>query len=202
MRASATIHRSLMGVGVVAAAAVLVGTLTPRAVASGGGGCGRPVTDSGGVTVSIRSFCFGPTVLRTDPGAVVTFRNSDRTPHTVLGANGAWGSYGTLRPGQEAAYRFVRSGVYPYVCTYHPGMVGVVVVGDARGPGAAGPATADGPVVQVSPGSDTLADLATATTTTSPTSVARGPLIAAAGFALVLMVLVCVAARGKRRRAV
>jgi hypothetical protein len=29
-------------------------------------------------------------------------------------------------------YRFVRAGVYPYVCTFHVGMVGAVVVGDGK----------------------------------------------------------------------
>jgi plastocyanin len=201
MRANASIRRSSMGALAVAAAAVLVGIVPPRAIASGGGGCGRPVTDSGGTTVSIRAFCFGPTVLRTEPGTVVTFRNSDGTPHTVLGANGSWGSFEMLRRGHEAAYRFVRSGVYPYVCTIHAGMVGVVVVGDARGPGAAGTTTADGPVVQVSPASG-LADVRPATTSTSPGSVAAWPIVAGAGLAFALASLVLVAGRGRRRRTV
>jgi len=132
-------------------AIALASLLIQDASASGGGGCGRPVTDRTGTHVKIRSFCFGPTVIRTDPGAVVTFRNEDPTAHTVLGANGSWGSFGTLHRGQEVSYRFDRAGVYPYVCTYHPGMVGVVVVGNAGGPGAVGTTTANGPVVHLTP---------------------------------------------------
>lgn len=203
MRATASIARWLIGASLATtAAAVMVGARAPDAVASGGGGCGRPVTDWRGAAVSIRSFCFGPTVLRTEPGAVVTFRNSDHVPHTVLGANGAWGSFQTLRHGQEESYRFVRSGVYPYVCTYHPGMVGVVVVGDARGPGAAGTTTADGPVVQVSPGSTGLVDVGSAAAQTSAASVGPWPIIAATGFGLVLVSVIFVATRGRKRRTV
>ena len=36
-----------------------------------------------------------------------------------------------LKRGREATYAFAEAGVYPYVCTVHPGMVGTIVVGDA-----------------------------------------------------------------------
>ena len=51
----------------------------------------------------------------------------------VLGANGIWGSYDALKRNAEATYEFAEPGVYPYVCTWHPGMVGVIVVGDGAG---------------------------------------------------------------------
>ena len=97
-----------------------------NASASGGGGCGRPVTDGSGTTISIRQFCFGPTILRIAPGATVTWINKDLFPHTVVGANAVWGDFSPLKRHAQVTYRFVRSGVYPYVCTYHPGMVGAV----------------------------------------------------------------------------
>lgn len=129
---------------VVVAVALPVGT----AGASGGGGCGRPVTDARGTTVRIRNYCFGPTILRARPGDAVTFVNRDSAPHTVLGANGSWGSYRELRRGDDLTYRFARTGVYPFVCTYHPGMVGAVVVGGAPMTATAGAANA---VVRVYP---------------------------------------------------
>jgi plastocyanin len=95
--------------------------------------------------------CFAPTVLRTEPGQTVTFANLDQVGHTVLGANGSWGSFDLLhaRTG-TVSYRFVRPGVYAYVCTYHPGMVGTIVVGNASGPGEAGVTTTrEGPVTVV-----------------------------------------------------
>jgi plastocyanin len=117
--------------------------------ASGGGGCGGPVSDGAGTTVQIKDFCFGPTILRVSTGEKITFVNRDPFPHTVLGANGAWGSYDALKHGREASYYFSAAGVYPYVCTWHPGMVGVVVVGDGVG-GAIDTTTAAGPVTLAS----------------------------------------------------
>jgi plastocyanin len=117
--------------------------------ASGGGGCGGPVTDGAGTTVEIEDFCFGPTILRVAPGESVTFVNLDRSPHTVLGANATWGGYDALKKGHEATYEFAEAGVFPYVCTWHPGMVGAIVVGDGAG-GAIETATADGPVTRTS----------------------------------------------------
>ncbi|MGH2540605.1 MAG: cupredoxin domain-containing protein [Actinomycetota bacterium] len=97
------------------------------------------MTESRGTAVRIRNFCFGPTILRAQPGDQVTFVNRDGVSHTVLGANASWGSYRQLRTGDDVSYEFRRAGVYPFVCTYHVGMIGAVVVG---GPGA--PMTATG----------------------------------------------------------
>ena len=63
----------------------------------------------------------------------------------MLGANGIWGSYDALKRNIEATYEFAEPGVYPFVCTWHVGMVGAVVVGDGAG-GAIDTTTADGPV--------------------------------------------------------
>ena len=121
--------------------------------ASGGGGCGGPVTDGAGAAVEIEDFCFGPTILRVAPGESVTFVNLDRSPHTVLGANATWGGYDALKKGHEATYAFAEAGVFPYVCTWHPGMVGAIVVGDGAG-GAIETSTAEGPVTRSSPLTD------------------------------------------------
>jgi plastocyanin len=107
------------------------------ALASGGGGCGRPVTDARGTTVVIRNFCFTPTVLHARLGQTVTWINRDEFPHTVSGANAAYGSYRELAQDEKVTYRFNRSGVYPYVCLIHPGMTGAIVVGTGSAPGAA-----------------------------------------------------------------
>jgi plastocyanin len=134
-------------VAVVALTALV--PLGPGAMASGGGGCGRPVTDARGTAVDISEYCFVPTVLRVQPGKTVTWTNLDPA-HTVLGANGTWGSFAIIRFDKTATYRFARRGVYPYVCTLHPGMVGAIVVGDGKVPGsAAATASGGGPVMPV-----------------------------------------------------
>ena len=105
------------------------------------------VTDDDGTQVNIRNFCFGPTILRVPEGETVTWVNRDDFAHVVLGANAAWGGYGKVRGGGEVSYRFVTSGVYPYVCTYHPGMIGAVVVGNGKPDGGAYTVTTNaGPV--------------------------------------------------------
>jgi plastocyanin len=119
------------------------------ALASGGGGCGGPVTETAGARVAIRDYCFAPTILHVEPGQGVVFDNRDSFTHNVLGANGIWGSYAALKGHRADTYRFTEPGVYPYVCLFHPGMVGAIVVGDGVGDGFEA-TTAAGPVAQVS----------------------------------------------------
>ena len=135
--------------------------LARPALASGGGGCGRPVSDAHGTRVTIEGFCFGPTVLHVRVGGEVRFTNRDPFPHNVQGASVAWGSWDMIKPQRSVTYRFVRAGVYPYVCSLHPGMVGAVVAGDGNGPGGAGVTTTTrGPVVPVSHARAVRAELA------------------------------------------
>jgi plastocyanin len=148
MRASTYGRAACTGLAVGMLLAVLAGP----ASASGGGGCGRPVTDSHGTTVHIRNFCFRPTVLHTKVGGSVTWVNDDPFDHTVSGANAAWGSYEALAGSVSVTYRFTRPGAYPYVCLFHPGMTGAVVVGSGDGPGAARVSTVQpGAVTEVPP---------------------------------------------------
>ncbi|MFN2544580.1 MAG: plastocyanin/azurin family copper-binding protein [Actinomycetota bacterium] len=138
---------------IVLGAALLLApaSLTP-AWASGGGGCGRSVSDAQGTSVAIKQFCFLPTVLHVEPGDSVTFTNRDHFDHNVQGASVSWGSWDPVRLHTPVTYRFIRSGVYPYVCSFHPGMVGAVVVGNGNGPGGAGVTTTErGPVIKVEP---------------------------------------------------
>ncbi len=186
--------------------ALLMGLLlmgTTPASASGGGGCGRPVTDARGTTVAIRQFCFRPTVLRVRPGATVTFVNHDPVAHTILGANGAWGSFDALRGGNRVAYRFTRSGVYSYVCTLHPGMVGTVVIGGGRGPGAFGTTSAAGPVTPVTdspapqPASRPAPELAAGSS--APVRAGAWPAVTAVSLALFVLATSGLALERRRR---
>jgi plastocyanin len=197
---------SVIAVATVAAVAFPGGA----AVASGGGGCGRPVSDARGDTVRIRDFCFGPTILRIHPGEEVRFLNADSTPHTVMGANASWGSFRQLNVGKHITYRFTRPGVYPYVCTWHPGMVGAVVVGGGPRMAAGGTTTAAGPVVQVLPQprirpAVAAAPAVGAATETAPIStgwVAPWQLIALGAFALLALAFVELERRRRRSTAV
>jgi Copper binding proteins, plastocyanin/azurin family len=82
------------------------------------------------VHVDISALCFNPTVLRVRPGTTVDWVNRDGLEHTVTATGDAFDS--TLQDGQGFRRRFDASGVFPYYCRIHPGMVGVVLVGDGR----------------------------------------------------------------------
>jgi plastocyanin len=141
-----------MTIGAAMLGGLACGAMSIPAWASGGGGCGRPVTDARGSQVRIKQFCFTPTVLHIRRGQAVRFTNLDLFPHTVQGASVSWGSWDALGGDRSVTYTFKRSGVYPYVCTVHPGMVGAIVVGTGNGPGGAGLTTTErGPVIQGTP---------------------------------------------------
>ena len=177
------------------AGAVLLGALVllpGMASASGGGGCGQPVTDATASGVDIEDFCFSPTIVRVGVGDAVTFTNVDPFPHSVLGANATWGDYAGFRK-ESVTYRFSEPGVYPYVCTYHVGMVGVVVVGDGVG-GAIGTSTSDGPVTKVDASDLALQNTSAVVDRPSETNGAW-PAIVAAAFAIAVGAFAGVAVR-------
>jgi plastocyanin len=129
MRRGFSIVLRLAPLALLAAAAVGAPTLTVA-----GGGC-HPDNDAvyteGSATVIRMDVCdFAPTVSRVPVGADVRFLNTDRVPHIVIGRRLTWAS-AELAPGAEYARRFDAAGTYPYMCSFHPGMVGAIVVGDA-----------------------------------------------------------------------
>ena len=100
--------------------------------ANAGGGCHRPVTDETGTAVAMREMCFAPTLLYTRPGQSITWVNGDPFDHVLVGAQGSWGSFEEVGPGEKLSFRFSHPGVYPYACYLHPGMTGAVVVGNPK----------------------------------------------------------------------
>ena len=110
----------------------LVGSDASSGLAGGGGGCReRPANpDAVGDAVSMTGYCFAPLVLRVQPGTKVTFRNNDEAVHQVNGL--AWGSSGIISKDALSEQKFDQPGLYPYACILHPGMVGVIVVGDGK----------------------------------------------------------------------
>jgi len=115
-------------------AATLLGTLAvPAAPALAGGGCHSGATTGEGDTVEMKDACFTPSILRVDPGAEVTFVNRDDLTHNV-GAN-QWGNFDDMDLGDSFTATFDKAGVYPFACSYHPGMTGAIVVGTGSGAG-------------------------------------------------------------------
>jgi len=115
-------------VGVAAASGLL-----PTVAARAGGGC-HELTQGSGQVVVIRGACFTPSIISIEPGQTVTFLNRDPFAHNVSGTG--WGHYDDLQQGGRFTTRFQNEGLYPFACTIHPGMNGVVRVGDGSGPGS------------------------------------------------------------------
>lgn len=199
MRGRAIRRGTSIVVGIVITVSVSAAPGVARA--SGGGGCGRAVTYDDGTRVNIRNYCFGPTILLVRPGETVTWVNRDGFPHTVLGANSSWGSFDTVRgSGGDVSYRFESAGVYPYVCTYHPGMLGAVVVGDGKADAATQAVTTNaGPVIRAE--SPVPASVAAVEQNVVPTKVPSGSSPAALWWSMGGLLVVgaaLVLARGRR----
>ena len=75
--------------------------------------------------VSMRNMQFYPQTLKVKKGTVVEWKNDDLVPHTVTSASFDSGSLG---PGKSWRHTFTKAGQFPYACTFHPTMTGVVIV--------------------------------------------------------------------------
>jgi plastocyanin len=158
--------------------AILAATVLTAAPAVAGGGCHSPATEARGSTVNLSELCFSPTVLRVAPGSQVTFVNRDTITHPLSRPGGDW--YWDGAGGARTTVRLDEAGTYPFFCYAHPGMVGVVIVGDGRG--------AAGPLIQVD------APAAPAAAGRSATAAATARPAPAGTFPLAWLVLVALAA--------
>lgn len=78
-------------------------------------------------TVRIKSFMFMPMRVEVSAGSTVTWMNLDEEPHTVTSDTGLFRS-GGIDGGGSFRFKFDKPGVYKYVCSIHPQMVGTVIV--------------------------------------------------------------------------
>jgi plastocyanin len=122
-------------VGLLALAAIFLLTFPParRLIANP---AGQPaaigVSTINVVGDSFQNHLYAPSVVRVPVGTTVTWSFNDRgasgtralVPHNVIGED--WGSP-VLTEG-SFAHPFAEPGVYPYTCTLHTGMNGVVEV--------------------------------------------------------------------------
>jgi plastocyanin len=129
-------------IAAVALTTIPLALLLPAIPSSAGGGCHEGVTTGTGPTIHIVDACFGATITKVSPGEVVTFVNEDPIVHNVT-AN-LWGHFDDLEPGDRFSVTFEDEGIYPFACTYHPGMSGAIVVGDGDGPGNGAIVVGDG----------------------------------------------------------
>nr|WP_282571926.1 plastocyanin/azurin family copper-binding protein [Roseomonas acroporae] len=81
------------------------------------------------VAVDIADFAFGPAEIAVAPGTTIVWTNRDDIPHDVVAADAprAFRS-APLDTDERFAFRFDREGRFPYYCSLHSRMQGVVVV--------------------------------------------------------------------------
>ena len=85
-----------------------------------------PTNAASAARVTIRLLKFSPDRIEVKSGETVEGANADLTPHTAT-AQGMFNS-GAINAGASWTHTFNQSGTFPYVCTFHPEMKGVVVV--------------------------------------------------------------------------
>lgn len=84
--------------------------------------------EAGTASITLERFMFSPAKITVKRGAIVTWRNLDDAPHTVTGEGGRGPQSDRLQKGATFSYVFLEEGMFPYFCTPHPFMRGVVEV--------------------------------------------------------------------------
>jgi plastocyanin len=84
-------------------------------------------TTSTGSEVAIESFTFSPETVEITAGTTVTWTNNDEAMHTATADDGSFDT-GAINQGETASVTFDEPGTYTYVCSFHPGMKGTIIV--------------------------------------------------------------------------
>lgn len=94
---------------------------------SSGGSSSAPATAN--ATDAIQNFAFQPDPVKVKVGGTVTWTNKDSTAHNVVFDDKSVKGIANLNQGQSGKVTFTKAGTFSYVCSYHSGMKGTVVVG-------------------------------------------------------------------------
>ena len=78
-------------------------------------------------TVEIEAMKFSPATLEVKAGDTVIWKNKDAFPHNAAAENKGFRS-ADIQSGQSWRFKAGNKGVFPYVCTLHPGMKAVLIV--------------------------------------------------------------------------
>jgi plastocyanin len=86
-----------------------------------------PAADSDTVTAVVEDFRFSPARLEVARGTTIVWVNRGQVVHTVTAQDQSFDS-GSIESGSRRAVTFSRAGTFPFRCTPHPFMTGMVVV--------------------------------------------------------------------------
>lgn len=106
---------------------LLAAALTLPVIAQRAAGDSMGATAASETHVSIDNYAFKAPKVTIKPGTAVVWKNMDDDPHTVTADDGSFDSKG-LGQGDTYSHVFTKPGTYPYHCSAHPYMKGVVVV--------------------------------------------------------------------------
>lgn len=81
-----------------------------------------------GAEVEIKGMKFDPPTIKVKAGETVVWTNKDDRDHTVVADDGKSFKSGNIKRDATFEQKFTKPGKYPYSCSYHPRMKGVVVV--------------------------------------------------------------------------
>lgn len=94
-----------------------------------------PASDQRATVRMTDALRFEPNLVKAQQGTLTLLvDNSGRVPHNLVFADGALGRTGTVQGGATATLKvsFATPGTYRFMCTFHSGMTGQVVVTEKR----------------------------------------------------------------------
>lgn len=82
------------------------------------------------IKVGISDFAFSPATITIHSGDTITWTNNDSAVHNAASTASAPTAFQTkdLNQGETDSVTFTKPGTYAYICSYHPGMKGKVIV--------------------------------------------------------------------------
>lgn len=78
-------------------------------------------------TVTMDATAYSPQELAVNADDTVVWVNQDPFPHTATSQAGGFDSK-SIAPGESWKYKATQRGAYPYICTFHPTMKGILRV--------------------------------------------------------------------------
>jgi plastocyanin len=75
--------------------------------------------------ISLQNLQFEPVTITVKRGDVVEWKNNDLVAHT---ATAALFDSGLIASGESWRYKFTEAGNYPFICSFHPQMKGMIIV--------------------------------------------------------------------------
>jgi len=78
-------------------------------------------------TIIIKKFMFNPMDVTVTAGTDVIWENQDGEPHTVVSVTNDFRSQ-ALDEKDKFSHTFEKPGIYKYICSIHPKMVGTITV--------------------------------------------------------------------------